>query len=219
MIGALCSVQVASFVSSCVPSSSPLFAAKGLGSTSSSLQFLLDSPGLRHRLAVRARGIYNVHFPAANRPRGPMRMSQDTGRVAVTHFNDRCSRRLVLASSFLAVTIASSCPGQAAQVVTGRSPMDKLPSPRDLVNSGMRRFQENKVESSIEVFDQAIEIDASYADYLWQRGLSLYYAERFEDAASQFLRDVRLNPRDTEEAIWNTISKARCLKYPRMHAL
>ena len=29
-------------------------------------------------------------------------------------------------------------------------------------------------------FDKAIEVQPSYGDYLWQRGLSLYYADEFE---------------------------------------
>jgi lipoprotein NlpI len=65
------------------------------------------------------------------------------------------------------------------------------------------------VEESVEDFDKVMEIDPRYGDVLWQRGLSLYYLDRFDDAAAQFQRDVRLNPRDSEEAIWNLISLAR----------
>jgi tetratricopeptide (TPR) repeat protein len=73
----------------------------------------------------------------------------------------------------------------------------------------MQEFQTNQVEQSAESFDQAIALEPSSADYLWQRGLSLYYLDRFNEAADQFLRDVRLNPRDTEESIWRLISQAR----------
>ena len=66
-----------------------------------------------------------------------------------------------------------------------------------------------RVEESVEDFDKVMEIDPRYGDVLWQRGLSLYYLDRFDDAAAQFQRDVRLNPRDSEEAIWNLISLAR----------
>ncbi|XLS68367.1 hypothetical protein HN51_019390 [Arachis hypogaea] len=37
---------------------------------------------------------------------------------------------------------------------------------------------------------------------LWQRGLSLYYLDRFEEGAEQFRLDVAQNPNDTEESIW-----------------
>jgi tetratricopeptide (TPR) repeat protein len=73
----------------------------------------------------------------------------------------------------------------------------------------MQEFQANQVEKSVASFDEAIAIDPNSADYLWQRGLSLYYVDRFDDAADQFLRDVRLNPRDTEESIWRLVSQAR----------
>ena len=41
--------------------------------------------------------------------------------------------------------------------------------------------------------------DNRYGPVLWQRGLSLYYAGRFDEGAAQFRRDVALNPGDTEE--------------------
>lgn len=82
-------------------------------------------------------------------------------------------------------------------------------SPGVFVRRGMERFRRGLVKESIVDFDKAIELDASEAGYLWQRGLSLYYADRFEDASVQFRRDVALNPRDTEEAVWNFLSQAR----------
>lgn len=82
-------------------------------------------------------------------------------------------------------------------------------TPRDLVGRGMRDFELGRVDSSLEAFDAAIKADSSLSTKLWQRGLSLYYADRFEDAARQFKDDVAENPRDTEEAIWNYLSEAR----------
>eukprot|EP00929_Paragymnodinium_shiwhaense_P026996 TRINITY_DN15949_c0_g2_i2.p1 TRINITY_DN15949_c0_g2~~TRINITY_DN15949_c0_g2_i2.p1 ORF type:complete len:162 (+),score=38.61 TRINITY_DN15949_c0_g2_i2:645-1130(+) len=38
---------------------------------------------------------------------------------------------------------------------------------------------------------------------LWQRGLSLYYVDRFEDGAKQ------MNPNDTEESIWAMLCEAQ----------
>jgi len=45
--------------------------------------------------------------------------------------------------------------------------------------------------------------------YLWQRGLSLFYAGRYADAAEQFRTDVAVNPNDTEEAIWAYLAEAQ----------
>jgi len=82
-------------------------------------------------------------------------------------------------------------------------------NPRQYVSSGMERFRRGDVKGSVRDFDKAMEVQPSYGDYLWQRGLSLYYADDFEGAAEQFLRDVKLNPRDTEESVWRIISQAR----------
>ena len=44
---------------------------------------------------------------------------------------------------------------------------------------------------------------------MWQRGLSLYYAERLQEGSAQFRRDVAVNPNDTEEAVWAFLCEAR----------
>ena len=81
--------------------------------------------------------------------------------------------------------------------------------PGSLVREGMAQFRRGDVESSIRSFDEAITADGRYAGLLWQRGLSLYYAELFDEGAVQFRRDVALNPSDTEEAIWTMLCEAR----------
>ena len=73
----------------------------------------------------------------------------------------------------------------------------------------MRAFSEGKVERSIEIFDGIIEQQPAAKPYLWQRGLSLYYADRFKDGAEQFKTDVAVNPNDTEESIWYFLCVAR----------
>lgn len=58
---------------------------------------------------------------------------------------------------------------------------------------------------------RALEVSPSVKPYLWQRGLSLYYAEEYEKAAQQFRDDVAVNPNDTEEAIWAYLSECQTL--------
>jgi tetratricopeptide (TPR) repeat protein len=111
------------------------------------------------------------------------------------------NRRLFLQSLLLSIMMGA-VPNQAEEFSSRQTP-------RSLISRGMQEFQSNQVEQSTESFDRAIALEPSSADYLWQRGLSLYYLDRFNDAADQFLRDVRLNPRDTEESIWRLISQAR----------
>ena len=77
------------------------------------------------------------------------------------------------------------------------------------VREGMRAFSANKVEESVKIFDGIIAEQPSTKPYLWQRGLSLYYAENFKEGAEQFSSDVAVNPNDTEEAIWYFLCIAR----------
>lgn len=77
------------------------------------------------------------------------------------------------------------------------------------VGRGMARFRSGRVSASVADFDRAIQLQPSLAPYMWQRGLSLYYADRFEEGATQFRKDVAVNPNDTEEAIWTFMCEAR----------
>jgi hypothetical protein len=56
-----------------------------------------------------------------------------------------------------------------------------------------------------QIYDSIINDDPRRKPYLWQRGLSLYYAGRYQDGANQFKTDVAVNPNDTEEQIWHLL--------------
>lgn len=77
------------------------------------------------------------------------------------------------------------------------------------VRRGMQLFVQGDVEQSVVEFDKAIELDPRQKIYLWQRGLSLYYLNRFEEGATQFRDDVAANPNDTEESIWCFLCEAQ----------
>jgi tetratricopeptide (TPR) repeat protein len=48
-------------------------------------------------------------------------------------------------------------------------------------------FRQGDVQGSIEYFDEALTIGgAKIEPYLWQRGLSLYYAGKYKEGAEQF---------------------------------
>ena len=63
---------------------------------------------------------------------------------------------------------------------------DKM-QPRQLVSLGMKTFSESRVQDSIELFDRADEAvpNGSLTPFLWQRGISLYYADQFEAGSNQ----------------------------------
>lgn len=85
-------------------------------------------------------------------------------------------------------------------------------NPREAVaaiRGGMVLFRQGDVLGSVAEFDKAIELDPRQKAYLWQRGLSLYYLDRFEEGAEQFRIDVAQNPNDTEESIWCFLCEAQ----------
>ncbi|XP_057540134.1 uncharacterized protein LOC130818111 [Amaranthus tricolor] len=77
------------------------------------------------------------------------------------------------------------------------------------IRRGMLLFRQGDVLGSLAEFDKAIELDPRQKAYLWQRGLSLYYLDRFEEGAEQFRIDVAQNPNDTEESIWCFLCEAQ----------
>jgi len=74
---------------------------------------------------------------------------------------------------------------------------------------GMRAFAEGNVKEAIQLYDSVIEANPSSKPFLWQRGLALYYAERYADGVEQFAADVAVNPNDTEEQIWHLLCLAQ----------
>lgn len=73
----------------------------------------------------------------------------------------------------------------------------------------MAAFAANKVTEAIALYDSVISANPASKPYLWQRGLALYYADRFADGAEQFAADVAVNPNDTEEQIWHLLCLAQ----------
>ncbi|HEY9672022.1 MAG TPA: hypothetical protein V6D11_11290 [Waterburya sp.] len=77
------------------------------------------------------------------------------------------------------------------------------------IRRGMVNFKLALVDQSIQDFDRAEQLDPSLSPYLWQRGLSYYYAERFEEGAAQFELDLTVNAQDVEETVWRYLCIAR----------
>lgn len=119
-------------------------------------------------------------------------------------------RKVVVAGTVIG--LAAVAAGAAAVTALGASVMSNEGARREAqvaVRRGMKRFVEGNVAESLEDFDKALKLDPSQEPYLWQRGLSLYYAARFQEGAQQFQDDVAVNPNDTEEAIWCFLCEAQ----------
>jgi len=81
--------------------------------------------------------------------------------------------------------------------------------PKAYIRRGMVNFKLAKIDESIQDFDTAEKLDPTVAPYLWQRGLSFYYAEKFEEGAKQFELDLSVNSQDVEETVWRYLCIAR----------
>lgn len=81
--------------------------------------------------------------------------------------------------------------------------------PQAYIRRGMAHFKLANIEESIQDFDRAEQLDPRLSPYLWQRGLSYYYAERFKEGAKQFEVDLTVNAQDVEETVWRYLCIAR----------
>ena len=77
------------------------------------------------------------------------------------------------------------------------------------LRAGAQAFRRGEVEDSLLHFDRVYAQCPELRPYLWQRGISLYYANRFDEASHQFHMDVQVNPNDVEEIVWDMAAHAR----------
>lgn len=82
-------------------------------------------------------------------------------------------------------------------------------SPRELFDRAITLFFDGKPRDSATVFDELVALQPELTPELWQRGLALYYAERFEDGRRQFELHKKVNPNDVENPAWHYLCIAR----------
>ncbi|MFM8495883.1 MAG: hypothetical protein ACKOEM_10230 [Planctomycetia bacterium] len=83
------------------------------------------------------------------------------------------------------------------------------PSPRELFSEAIRLFFDGKPVEAARVFDQLVVAVPEAEPELWQRGLALYYADRFDDGRKQFELHRTVNPNDVENPAWHFLCVAR----------
>ncbi len=74
---------------------------------------------------------------------------------------------------------------------------------------GGEHFKLGHIKESIADFDKFIEFAPQKAPYHWQRGISLYYAGRFDEGRKQFESHQTVNSNDVENAVWHFLCIAR----------
>ena len=70
-------------------------------------------------------------------------------------------------------------------------------------------FESGRIDDAAAGFDQVAELLPQQAPHLWQRGIALYYAERYADCREQFESHRSVNPNDVENAVWHFLCVAR----------
>ncbi len=76
---------------------------------------------------------------------------------------------------------------------------------------GAAYFKAGRIGRSIDDFDRAVELDPRSEPGHWQRGISHYYARRYEDGKAQFELHQTVNPNDVENGVWHFLCAAKVL--------
>lgn len=82
-------------------------------------------------------------------------------------------------------------------------------SPAAVFREAVDLFFDAKPVESARAFDRLVELDPTSEPELWQRGLALYYADRFDDGRRQFEVHRTVNPADVENPAWHFACVAR----------
>ena len=80
----------------------------------------------------------------------------------------------------------------------------------DVLHSrGVKRFFKGDIEGSVSDFDEVITLSPKRDARHWQRGISYYYAGKYQEGKEQFERHQTVNPEDVENAVWHFICSVR----------
>jgi lipoprotein NlpI len=106
----------------------------------------------------------------------------------------------IIAAWLIAATLVTAMAASAVAVER---------SPQELFNEAVQLFFDAKPVESARLFDQLVEAVPSAEPELWQRGLALYYADRFADGRAQFELHRTVNPNDVENPAWHFLCVAK----------
>jgi len=95
-------------------------------------------------------------------------------------------------SRFLALLLA----GIAATTIQAQGPQAVL-------DRAVADFENGRVAEAAAGFDNVVTIVPLLAPRLWQRGVTLFYAQRYDDCRAQWEITVKAYPEDVENAAWH----------------
>ena len=81
--------------------------------------------------------------------------------------------------------------------------------PRAVFDRAVSDFQSGRIAESVSGFDRLARLAPDAVPQLWQRGIALYYAGRYQECREQFESHRTVNPNDVENAAWHFLCVAR----------
>jgi lipoprotein NlpI len=81
--------------------------------------------------------------------------------------------------------------------------------PQEIFDRAIADFRSGRITESVAAFDNLARLVPEIAPDLWQRGIALYYAGRYNDCRAQFESHRTVNPNDVENAAWHFLCVAR----------
>jgi lipoprotein NlpI len=90
--------------------------------------------------------------------------------------------------------------------------------PEAMMSRAVTDFENGRFTEAAAAFDSVAKAVPDQAPYLWQRGIALYYAGRFDDCRRQFESHRSVNPDDVENAAWHFLCVARAESPARARA-
>src|SRR6187549_1565774 len=149
-------------------------------------------------------------------------MSATRTRLSVSTFGAemRQARSLLvgLAAAVVLVVTAGAWlrpdPGlaRAAQRATAglaRAAQRATDNPREILDLAIEDFLAGRLTESVAGFDRVVTLAPQAAPQLWQRGIALYYAGRYQDCRAQFESHRTVNPNDVENPAWHFMCVAK----------
>ena len=122
----------------------------------------------------------------------------------------------------LPLLLASAMCAQSTEVERITAMIESSGGSVQLYNQrGEANFRAGSIDSSIADFSRAIKLEPRLEPHHWQRGISYYYAGRFEDGNKQFELHPTVNPRAVEHGVWQFLCRARAngIEDARAHML
>ena len=82
-------------------------------------------------------------------------------------------------------------------------------NPREVLDRAVEDFLAGRLSASVAGFDRVAALAPQAAPQLWQRGIALYYAGRYQDCRAQFESHRTVNPDDVENPAWHFMCVAK----------